>query len=148
MSRRPERRPGPVVRRATRLLEQGDLDGARRYLVRERWFARDRGDAALLLFGCHVAAGEYAAGIDVLRSYLAKTPATRSPEDAIVERLLRHHAAGGGLKARSDREATYFGLYALRALKEPETADPDLERARAGAPRAERALLGAAGASP
>ncbi len=143
-ARRTPHQDSPVVAAATRLLEQDDLAAAQAYLRRELWFAKDRGSAALLLFGCHVAHDDHAAGLHVLRRYLEKTPAVRSVAEAIAERLLRHHATGGGLRARSAREAAYFGLYALRALDEPDTARADLSRAARDAPRAERALLAAA----
>jgi hypothetical protein len=68
----------------------------------------------------------------------------RSARDTIALRLLRHHASGGGLHASSAEEACYFGLYALEALGEEETARPDLEWALREAPAPERALVEAA----
>jgi hypothetical protein len=134
----------PVLARAAARLRDGDIAGAAATLERDRWFADDRARAALLLCGCLLAEGDFARGMDVLREYLAKTTRVRSARDTIALRLLRHHATGGGLKAESAEEACYFGLYALKALGEGETARPDLEWALRAAPAPERALVEAA----
>ena len=130
----------PLIERATATLRAGDLAGARALLERERWLARRRDDAALLLAGCLLAERRHADAIDVLRSYLVKTARLKHPGDRIAVHLLRHHATGGGEKARTAREACYFGLYAWGALDEPETARADLAWARREAPAAEQAL--------
>jgi len=134
-------RDDPVLARTETLLRDGDVAGAAALLERDRWFATDRARAALLLCGCRLAEGNFAAGMDVLREYLGKTPRLRTRRDEIALRLLRHHASGGGLKAESAEEACYFGLYALKALGEPETARPDLEWALREAPPPEHALV-------
>ena len=130
----------PVLEKASRFLERGDVAAARKALEEERWLADDRARATLLLFGCLLVEGRYADGIDILREYLEKTPRLKTGRDLIAARLLRHHATGGGLSAESAEEACYFGLYALKALKEAETARPDLEFARREAPLPERYL--------
>lgn len=139
-----EPRTDPVVARAEEKLRAGDVSGAAAVLERDRWFAADRARAALLLCGCRLTEGDFARGMDVLREYLAKTTRVRSARDTIALRLLRHHATGGGLRAESAEEACYFGLYALEALGEEETARPDLEWAMRAAPPPERALVEAA----
>jgi tetratricopeptide (TPR) repeat protein len=132
------------MERARRALAADDLVGALAGLERDRWLAADRGGAALLFAGCLLARGRHADAIDTLRAYLAKTGRARSDADDIAIRLLRHHATGGGERARTAREACYFGLYALGALGEPETARADLERALREAPETERLLVRAA----
>ncbi|MGQ0614030.1 MAG: hypothetical protein ACT4PV_09865 [Planctomycetaceae bacterium] len=130
----------PVVERAGRALGGGDLATARRILERERWHARDRARAALLYFDCMLAAGQTTDAIEALRAYLEKTARPSPGRDAVAARLLRNHALGGGLAARTAEEALHFGLYALFALQERENALPDLERAAAGAPEPERSI--------
>lgn len=137
-------RVDPLARRAQRLFDKGDLKAARALLERDRWFAADRARAALLLCGCRLAGGDHAAAIEGLREYLAMTTRVKTHRDKIATRLLRHHATGGGLTATSAEEAAYFGLYALKALKEEETARADLLRASREAPEPERALVNAA----
>ena len=78
--------------------------------------------------------------VATLREYLGKTTRPANPRDRTAIRLLRHHKGGGGLAARGPEEACYFGLYALKALDERETALPDLERALREAPDPERLL--------
>ena len=136
-----ERTRNQVIDHATEALARGDVAGARRGLERERWIAEDRARAALLLFGCLLLEKRLADGIEVLREYLQKTPRIKSEGDRIAVRLLRHHASGGGLRARTATEACYFGLYALQALEEPETARPDLLWALEEAPLPEHYLV-------
>ena len=131
----------PLIERATTALRAGDLAGARAMLEHERWFAGQRDTAALLLAGCLLAERRHADAIDVLRAYLVKTARLKHPGDRIAVHLLRHHATGGGERARDAREACYFGLYAWGALDEPDTARADLEWARREAPPAEKALV-------
>jgi hypothetical protein len=109
-------------------------------LERGRWLAEDRARAALLLYGCLLLEGRPADAVAELRAYLEKTTRPKNPRDHTAIRLLRHHATGGGLAARSAEEACYFGLYALKALEEPATGKPDLERAAKEAPEPERLL--------
>lgn len=137
----PAAKADPVLARARAALARGDLAVAKAGLRRDRWLSRDRASATLLLAGCLLAEGDYAAAIDVLRADLAKTTGLETPADRIAVRLLRHHASGGGKRAASAREAAYFGLYALKALKEDETARADLDWAARAAPEAERALV-------
>lgn len=133
-------RPDPVLASAETALGRRDVETARENLERGRWYADDRARASLLLYGCLLLEGRTADAVAALREYLEKTTRTRSPRDRIALRLLRHHASGGGLKARSPEEACYFGLYALKALDEPATARPDLELAMKEAPEPERLL--------
>jgi len=133
-------RPDPVLASAEAALARRDVAGAREDLERGRWFADDRARAALLLCGCLLLEGRTADAVAALRQYLEKTTQARNPRDRIALRLLRHHASGGGLAAKGPEEACYFGLYALKALGEPETARPDLERASREAPEPERLL--------
>jgi hypothetical protein len=121
-------------------LRRGDLAGAREGLERGRWHAEDRARAALLLYGCLLLEGRPADAVAALREYVEKTTRAKGPRDTIAVRLLRHHASGGGLLPRTAEEACYFGLYALKALEEPATARPDLERASKAAPEPERLL--------
>ena len=136
----PRRPPDRVLAAVTVSLASGDVAAARERLERDRWLAEDRAGAALLLAGCLLLERDHAGAVDVLRGYIAKTPAARSEGDRIVERLLRHHGGGGMGRAGSAREACYFGLYAMGALDEAATARPDLERAFREAPDAERHL--------
>jgi len=129
-----------VIDRAADALKAGDVAGARAGLEKNRWLADDRARAALLLFGCLLVDGRHGEAVEILRGYLAKTPRIKTERDVIVVRLLRHHASGGGLEARNAEEACYFGLYALKALGEKETARADLARARSKAPEPERYL--------
>ncbi len=133
-------RPDPVVASAEATLAKRDVAGAREDLERGRWYADDRARAALLLYGCLLLEGRTADAVAALREYLEKTTEPSNPRDRIATRLLRHHAGGGGLVAKSPEEACYFGLYALKALGEPATALPDLELARREAPDPERLL--------
>lgn len=132
--------PDPVIERTGQLLAHGDVAQARALLQQERWVAKDRARATLLLYGCLMLEGDYAAAIDALRSYLEKTTRPGAGRGAIAEDLLRHDATGGGGKATSAEEACYFGLYALKALREPETARADLDWAKREAPEPERRL--------
>jgi len=136
----PHRPADPVLAAATAALAAGDVASARAGLERDRWLADERADAALLLAGCLLLEGDHARAIDVLREYLAKTPGVRGAGDRIATHLLRHHAGGGMERAASAREACYFGLYALGALGEPDTARPDLRRAAEEGPPPEQAL--------
>jgi len=137
----PARAVDPLLVNVTRALKARDLEHATTLLERGRWYARDRGRAALLLCGCRLVAGDYASAMEGLREYLAKTPRIRSASDRLAIKLLRHHASGGGLKAETAEEACYMGLYALMALKEPKTAAADLRWARIEAPEPERLLV-------
>jgi len=133
-------RPDPVLAAAGAALGRRDVATARENLERGRWYADDRARAALLLYGCLLLEGRPADAVAALRQYLEKTTKTKNPRDRIALRLLRHHASGGALAAKDPEEACYFGLYALKALDEPETARPDLERAGNEAPEPERLL--------
>jgi hypothetical protein len=134
----------PVLARATASLEAGDVPGARRVLEAQRWYAKDKARAALLLCGCLLVQGDHAAAMDALRAYLEKTTGPGGRREALATRLLRHHASGGGLRAGDAEAACYFGLYALKALGEPEAAKDDLAWAAREAPPPERALARAA----
>jgi hypothetical protein len=137
----PETRPAdPFLEGVRGALARGDVAGAREALERGRWLAEDRARMALLLFGCLLLEGRPADAVKELRAYLEKTTRPKNPRDSTAIRLLRHHATGGGLAARGAEEACYFGLYALKALDEPATARPDLERGAREAPEPERLL--------
>lgn len=121
-------------------LARRDVAGAREGLERGRWLADDRARAALLLYGCLLLEDRVPDAVAALREYLEKTTKPSNPRDRTAIRLLRHHATGGGLRPKGPEEACYFGLYALKALREPDTATPDLERALREAPEPERLL--------
>jgi tetratricopeptide (TPR) repeat protein len=146
------RRADGVLGRAAAALARDDVAAAKKILEEDRWLAEDRAGAALLLAGCLLLEGDHARAVDVLREYLARTTRLKTEGDVIAVRLLRHHGSGGGLAARSAREACHFGLYALGALQEPAAARPDLERALRDAPEAEqhlaRVALARAGSPP
>jgi hypothetical protein len=133
-------RPDPVIASAEASLAKRDVAGACESLERGRWFADDRARAALLLYGCLLLEDRMPDAVAALREYLEKTTRPTNPRDKTAIRLLRHHASGGGLEPRNPEEACYFGLYALKALDEPETAKPELERAVKEAPEPERLL--------
>lgn len=133
-------RADPVIASAEASLGKRDVAGAREGLERGRWFADDRARAALLLYGCLLLEDRLPDAVATLREYLEKTPKPGNPRDRTAIRLLRHHATGGGLQPKGPEEACYFGLYALKALREPDTALPDLERALREAPEPERLL--------
>jgi hypothetical protein len=133
-------RPDPVLASAESALAKRDVAGALDDLERGRWFADDRARASLLLYGCLLLEDRTADAVAALRDYLEKTTRLTNPRDQTAIRLLRHHASGGGLAPKDPEEACYFGLYALKALKEPGTAKPDLELAAGEAPEPERLL--------
>jgi hypothetical protein len=133
-------RPDPVLASAETALGRRDVATARENLERGRWYADDRARASLLLYGCLLLEGRTADAMAALRQYLEKTTKATNPRDKVALRLLRHHASGGALAAKDPEEACYFGLYALKALDEPETARPDLERASREAQEPERLL--------
>jgi len=133
-------RPDPVIAAAEAALAKRDVAGACEDLERGRWLADDRARATLLLYGCLLLEGRVADAVDALREYLSKTTGPNNPRDRMAIRLLRHHQGGGSLSAKDPEEACYFGLYALKALDEPETARPDLELAIQEAPEPERLL--------
>jgi tetratricopeptide (TPR) repeat protein len=133
-------RADPVIATAEASLAKGDVAGAREDLERGRWLADDRARAALLLYGCLLLEGRMPDAVAALREYLEKTTKLVNPRDRTAIRLLRHHASGGGLEPKGAEEACYFGLYALKALREPDSALPDLERALREAPEPERLL--------
>lgn len=133
-------RPDPVLAAAEAALGRRDVATARENLERGRWYADDRARASLLLYGCLLLEDRTADAVAALRQYLEKTTQARNPRDKVALRLLRHHASGGALEAKDPEEACYFGLYALKALDEPETARPDLERASREAEEPERLL--------
>jgi hypothetical protein len=133
-------RADPVIASAEAALAKRDIAGARGDLERGRWFADDRARAALLLYGCLLLENRPPDAVAALREYLEKTTRPTNPRDRTAIRLLRHHASGGGLQPRNPEEACYFGLYALKALEERDTALPDLERAVEQAPDPERLL--------
>lgn len=134
----------PVIEQAGAALAKGDVALARDDLERGRWFAEDRARAALLLYGCLLLEGRTADAVAALRAYVEKTTRPKNPRDHVAIRLLRHHRTGGGLAARNAEESVYFGLYALKALEEPDTARADLERGAREAPEPERFLARAA----
>lgn len=133
-------REDPVIATAEAALAKRDVAGAREDLERGRWLADDRARAALLLFGCLLLEDRMPDAVATLREYLEKTTQPANPRDRTAIRLLRHHQSGGGLEPKGPEEACYFGLYALKALDEPDTALPDLERALREAPEPERLL--------
>lgn len=133
-------RKDPVIATAEAALAKRDVSGAREDLERGRWLADDRARAALLLYGCLLLEDRLPDAVAALREYLEKTTRPTNPRDRTAIRLLRHHASGGGLVSKGAEEACYFGLYALKALGEPDTAMPDLERALRDAPEPERLL--------
>lgn len=133
-------RPDPVIATAEAALAKRDVAGACEDLERGRWLADDRARATLLLYGCLLLEDRDADAVAALREYLAVTTGPNNPRDRTAIRLLRHHQGGGSLSARDPEEACYFGLYALKALDEPDTARPDLERAVQDAPDPERLL--------
>lgn len=136
----PLREEDPLIKVVKATILEGDLAGARGVLERDRWLARDPARAALLYFDLLLMAGAHADAVEQLRDYVEKRTRPAEGRSAIAVKILRHHASGGGLRADGAEEACHFGLYALHALHEPETARPDLERAAAGAEEPERTL--------